>query len=480
MNLSTFKVIIVGGGVSGLGAADRFQEASHQGSPISFTLLEGSPQFGGKILTQQMGGFLIEGGPESFVSYKPWALEVCERLGLGSQLIETNREQQRVYTLREGQLLELPQGLLVPSRLFPYLTSSVLSVWGKVRMLGDLVLPKFSGTEDESVAAFVKRRLGREALIRLVEPLLSGIYAGDVERMSLKSAFPLFYDLEQEYGSLIRGLLQRRKSMSAQQNKEGIKWTTFVTLREGTGQLVDAWVKHLSPFSLVSGKKVEKVQPKGPLSYRVLIEGGEVMEANAVVLTVPSFEAARLVEGFAPVLSSILKKIPFASTATVSLGFRQEEISHPLDGYGFIVPRIEGRRILAATWTSTKFPHRAPPGHALIRCFLGGTLGQEVLSLGDQEMVRVVREELRGIMGISVEPVFSKVFRWDNATPQYTVGHQNRLDSIEKALREFPGLVLTGSSYRGIGIPDCIHQGTLAAERILKDFSRESSIFPEV
>jgi oxygen-dependent protoporphyrinogen oxidase len=204
------------------------------------------------------------------------------------------------------------------------------------------------------------------------------------------------------------------------------------------------------------------------------------MEANAVVLTVPAFQAARLVEGFSPALSGTLKKIPFASTATVSLGFRQEEIPRPMDGYGFIVPRVEGRRILAATWTSTKFPYRAPPGHVLLRCFLGGTLGQEILSLGDQEMIRVVREELRGIMGISAEPVFSKVFRWDNATPQYTVGHQNRLDLIEEALRGFPCLVLTGSSYRGIGIPDCIHQGTLAAERILKDFFRGSTVSPIV
>jgi oxygen-dependent protoporphyrinogen oxidase len=285
--------------------------------------------------------------------------------------------------------------------------------------------------------------------------------------MSLRSAFPLFYDLEQEYGSLIRGLLQRQRDTLRRESKVSSPWTTFVTLRDGIGQLVEAWVKQLPVASLISGKRVQEIRPQGPRAYTVLLEGGEILQANAVVLTVPAYTAADLVEGFAPPLAATLREIPYASSATVSIGYRRKDVTHPLDGFGFIVPRVEHRKVLAATWTSTKFPHRVPDGHLLIRCFLGGALNEEILALNDAELVQMVRRELGEIMGISAEPLLAKVYRWQRATPQYVIGHQVRLASIDRLLQHYPGLYLTGAAYRGIGIPDCIHHGTLTAERLL-------------
>ncbi len=261
--------------------------------------------------------------------------------------------------------------------------------------------------------------------------------------------------------------------MNDQKVREGQQWTPFVTLREGTGQLIDAWVKQFPAASLDCGKRVEKILPKGPMALRVFIEGGEIWDADAVILTVSSYQAADLIESFAPGLAATLQEIPYASTATISLGYRKEDVVHPLNGYGFLVPRLEKRRILAATWTSTKFPHRAPEGHILIRCFVGGETDPEILSFDDEGIVQIVRDELKDIIGIDNEPVLKKVFHWTKASPQYVVGHQGRLDSIERHLQDIPGLLLTGAAYRGVGIPDCIHQGTLTAERLMKIWNSE-------
>ena len=460
-------IVIIGGGIAGLSAA-YFAKKKSPGSKI--TLLESDARWGGKITTDRVtfdsGQFIIEGGPDTFLATKPWGVALCKELGLGERLHGTNPTQKNTYVLSNGRLLPLPDGLamMIPTNVQAILKSHLVSWFGKVRMGLDFIIPPHSLNGDESLGTFVSRRLGREAYENLIEPLMSGIYAGDGDQLSLASTFPYLRDLEIKHGSLARGALQMRK----QSNGKAIQGSrsAFLTPTTGLAEIVEALVSYLSSHNIELRLNTKTLRITNYDSrFLVELEDGSSLRSDSVILATPAFVSGTLLASFDPTLASVLQSIPYASTATVSLAYRSSDLPRPLDGYGYVIPRREGRKALACTWTSTKFPHRAPDGHALIRVFVGRA-GQDI-PWNENELLELAKEELKLTLGIHAEPLLQRVFMWDKAMPQYNLGHPEILKRIEAALEKHPGLALAGNGYRGIGIPDCIHSGELAVEKIL-------------
>ena len=463
-------VAIVGGGIAGLSAAWALQKRAEQGEPVRYTLLEASQRWGGKIRTEQVEGdgpqpFIVEAGPDSFITQKPWGLQLARELGLEERILGTNDAQRKVYVLNRGRLTPLPDGVLlvVPTRFLPFVTSPLISPLGKLRMALDLVIPPRRDGQDETLAHFMRRRLGQEALDKLGEPLLSGIYNADAEEQSLLATFPRFRTLEEKHGSLIRGMLAAKAQRMRMPKPKGRPVSMFVSFREGTEELPRALAAQLTG-DLRLGVQVEGLARRGDGGYRLALSDGSTLEADGVILAIPAGATARLVRPLAPAAAIQLESIRYVSTGTVSLAFRGDEVQ-ALDGFGVVIPRSEGRRINAITWSSVKFRHRAPAGHELIRVFFGGSRTPQTFQLDDPELLAVVREELRQILGIRAQPLFQRIARWPQAQPQYDVGHLERVAAIEEALPR--GLLVAGSPYRGVGIPDCVRQGQEAAERIL-------------
>ena len=471
MNIPKKKVIIIGGGITGLSTAFFLQESlKERGDAADCLLVEAEKRLGGKILTERAGGFIIEGGPDSFITQKPWGLELCRRVGLTDQLVQTNPVEKAIYILSGGKLLPLPEGfnLMVPGRLAPFLSTPLISLPGKIRMGLDLLIPKRDVNEDESIASFVRRRLGEEALRKLAEPILAGIYAGDAEQLSLMATFPQFAELERADRSLIWGMWKRSRTAGRRGISQG-GLSLFVSLREGLSSLTEAIRKRIEGVPLRSGQKVKGIRPK-ERGYEVILEG-ETVWADAVVVTTGAGIAADWIDAWDPPLAKLLREIRYASTATVSLGFRSGDVLHPLNGFGFVAPRGEGTNLLATTWSSTKFPGRAPAGHVLIRSFLGGAHQENVVERDERSLISLVRGDLRSILGIQADPLVAKVFRWIKASPQYNLGHLSRIAEIEKMTERRPGFFLAGAAYRGVGIPDCVRQGMEAAEKVVQLFS---------
>jgi len=460
------RVIVVGGGIAGLSTAYHLQERARAvGAPVECTLIESQDRLGGKIVTRRDDGFVVEGGPDCFLTQKPWALELCRSLGLGDQLVGTNEASRQVYILWKSRLHKLPDGvlLIVPTRLQPFVLSPLFSPLAKARMGLDLVIPPRRDPSDESVADFVRRRLGQEALDKIAEPLLGGIHVSDPERQSLLATFPRFADIERKHGSLIRGMLAARRTRPTSAKP----LPTFMTLRGGLEDLVSALVRRMDGVRMLGGRTAVHLARDGAGLYRVRLDDGAELEADSVVLATPARAAAGLVEGLDPTLASRLRSIRYVTTATVSLGYRRDTFPHPLNGFGFVIPSKEHRQITACTWSSTKFDGRAPEGFVLLRCFLGGATDETPALLPEDEMVRIAREELRSLMGVAVEPALTRVFRWRDGHAQYDVGHLDLVSEIDRLCAVHPGLHLTGSSYRGVGLPDCIHNGALTAEAVL-------------
>ncbi len=466
----TKSVAIIGGGMTGLACAYFLQEKSRAaGVALHCTLIEAAPHWGGKIRTERIGDFIIEGGPDSFITQKPQALSLCKTLGLSDQLIQTNPTEKTIYTLTRGALTPLPTGasLLVPDRLSPFLMSPIISMAGKLRMGLDLFIPRSTqDAGDESIASFVRRRLGEEAVHQIAEPILAGIYAGDVEQLSIMATFPHLRALERTHGSLIWGIWMQRWD-AARQKMPQREWTLFVKPREGLSSMVSELTRRLDGVTLRAATEVKAVAPDRMGGYRVQI-GAETLHADVVVATVNTHTAAGWIEGWDTGLAEQLRTISYVSTAAVSLGFKKGDVAHPLNGFGFVVPRREGKKIMATTWSSTKFPGCAPPGYVLIRAFLGGAHQEEIVTLDDTTLLSHVRETLRDILGIHAAPVVTHLSRWMKANPQYHVGHLARVAQIEKQAATHPGLFLTGAPYRGVGIPDCIRQGEETADKILR------------
>lgn len=475
------KVAIVGGGIAGLATAHSLlKNTASQDLSVSCTLIEATRHLGGKIRTELVDDFIIEGGPDSFLSYKPWGIGLCKELGLDDQLMGTNTKHHGTYVLYDGRLREFPEGLITlsPSKALPLMTSPLLSVGGKLRLLMDLFVSQpATRTSDESLASFFQRRFGSEVFERLIEPLMTGIYAGDADQLSIKATFPRFQELESQYGSIIKGMLASRRQARKPINGGNKRLTTFVTLRGGLVEMVNALVDSLKrhgedKMQFLQGVKVRALRqqaPKPTPKYEILMDSGEAFTFDAVVLATPSFVAGNLLAQIDGRISQQLHGIPYTSTATVSLAYPLTSLSnaHSLQGFGFVIPRVENRPMVASTWTSTKWSHRSPSDHALIRCYLGGVGREDIVFRDDQEIIRVVKKELGDILGITVNPVLSRIYRWENAIPQYLVGHLDRLVEIEEGFLQHPGLCVTGSAYRGVGVPDCIHEGDLTAKKIL-------------
>jgi protoporphyrinogen/coproporphyrinogen III oxidase len=478
------KVAIIGGGISGLAAAYTLQEqARSQHQEVAFTLFESSSNLGGKIITEKADGFVIEGGPDSFIQQKPWAMQMAQQLGLEPSLMGTNREKHPLYVVNRGQMTPMPDGVLfiIPTRFMPFITSPLISWPGKIRMGMELFIPPYRGDKDESIGHFIRRRLGKEALEKIAAPLMSGIHVSDPEKQSLLSTFPRFRNLEKKYGSLIRGMLaQQRSARSSAKNQPSIKnqleGSPFLTFKEGMRSLITALENHIDESNVRTDCRVSKLRPLPHGGFEISTSDNETHLMDAVILATPAYVSAQLVSTFTPTLARELNSIRYVSTATVSLAFRLSDLRHPFNGIGFIIPQKEKHSISACTCSSIKFSDRAPENYALYRFFMGGPGHEADVELDDQEIVRAVRTELSKLMDIQAEPVLTRIYRWIKGNPQYDIGHQETVNQIQTISSAIPGLFLTGSAYEGVGVPDCIHQGQQAAEKTISFLMQKESL----
>ena len=465
------RVVVVGGGISGLAAAHRLIELSVGWPvPLELVLFESRDRLGGIIATERAGGCIIEAGPDAFLTEKPWGVALCERLGLADRLIPTRESPRRTFVLHRGRLEPLPDGfaLLGPSRLGPVLRSPLLSWRGRLRLAMDLVLPRGRVDGDESVGAFVARRFGREVLDRVVQPLVSAVYTADPRAISLSATMPRFREMERRHRS-IAWALARSATRRRDAEGSGPRWSLFVTLAGGMQDLVESLARRLPASAVRLRQGVTAVVPSdGPRRWRVDLAGGGTMAADGVIVATPAPQTARLVAALDPDLGRLCEAIPYASSATVTLAYRRADIGHPLDGFGFVVPRSAGRAILAGTFSSVKFPDRAPEGQALLRAFLGGALQQGLLDRDDDALAAAAEQDLADVLDIRARPILIRVHRHPAAMPQYLIGHQERVSAITAQASRHAGLALAGAAYWGVGIPDCIRSGEEAAERVLE------------
>ena len=444
MNDKLLDVAVIGAGISGLAAAYELQRRG-----LSVRVLEGAPRAGGVITTERFDGWVIDGGPDSLLVQKPSAVALCRELGIADRLVSTLTPR-TAYILRDDTLHPIAEGSFLgfPLKLRSLAQSSMFTPGGKLRMACEVLVPRRAGDEDESIAAFVRRRFGEEAVDYLAEPLLAGIHAGDAERLSMRALFPRLLEAERQSGSVIRAFRALRVKPSPQ--------GAFVSLPGGIGELVEALVAALAPGTVMLSARVSEVRRAG--TYAVETANGRV-ESRAIILAVPAYTAASLLRAFDTTLAALADAVSYASTATVAFGFRRDQIAHPMKGSGFVVPRVERSALLAGTWVTSKWPGRAPEGHVLLRGFLGGGRDPRRLEAGDAELVDLAREELTRLLDITGDPLFSRLFRWTRQSPQYEVGHLQRVSAIEQRLASIPGMFVAGSGFRAIGIPDCIADG---------------------
>ncbi len=469
--------VIVGGGIAGLAAAYRLVELSREREvPLRFTLLEASGHLGGVIATEKRDDFLLELGPDSFISEKPWALALCRRLGLEPDLIGTRDEHRATFVVRAGKLEPLPEGfmLLAPTKVGPLLRSRIFSWPGKLRMALDLVLPR-GGNDDESLGSFVRRRFGREVLDRVAQPLIGGIYTADPERLSLAATMPRFLQMEREHRSVSYAMWKAARGRPQEaKHASGARWSLFVTLKNGLQEFVETLTAKLSLGEVRHNLPVTSVS-RTDGHWQVACGDGSVLSADGVVLATPAFQTANLVRVLDTQLAEQLAGIAYSSAATVNLAYRRDQVPHPLNGFGFVVPSIERRAIIAGSFSSVKYAGRAPEGYVLLRAFVGGSLQAELFDLDDQAMIAAVRNELALLLGIQAPPLFTRLARYPRSMPQYLVGHIQMIDKIEQRVSQYSGLALAGNAYRGVGIADCVRSGEAAAETVLASL-RPSSL----
>ncbi len=471
------SVVIVGGGIAGLALAYRLAKEGR--GRVQVRLLEPMDRLGGNIQTEVIEGCVIDSGPDAFVVQKPQAAALCRELGLGERLIETLEENRKVYVLNDGRLHGLPEGMVltIPTRIWPMVQTPLLSWPAKLRMALDLVLPKRQGDEDESLGDFIERRLGREATDVLAEPLLGGIFAGDVYGLSAKSTFPQLVELETKHGSLIRGVLaQRAERLKHAKPGADPKKTpsAFYSLVGGMGELVQTLAEKVREMGVqiqlqTVVSRVGRGQEGEPSRFRVDIEGGAPLAADAVVLATRGYTAGDIVRDLDGELAAMLGAVPYTSTAVVMLAYRRASISHPMDAVGVIIPKTEGRKILALTFVTSKWAHRAPADIALLRVFVGGHRRAEDLKLPDEALVRLATGELCTLIGVHTEPLFARVYRHERASAQPAVGHAEKMAAIGERLKLYPGLYGCGAAFYGVGIPDCVRQANEVAAQILSE-----------
>ncbi|MFY4774249.1 protoporphyrinogen oxidase [Metabacillus sp. RGM 3146] len=460
------KTVIIGGGLTGLSAAFYLEkEAREQGIPMSIDLIESSPRLGGKIQTVKKDGYVIEKGPDSFLERKASGPQLIKDLGLEDRAV--NNAVGRAYVLVKDQLHPIPEGAVmgIPTKISPFISSGLFSMAGKIRAAGDFILPASKKKEDQSLGEFFRRRLGNEVVENLIEPLLSGIYGGDIDQLSLMTTFPQFYKVEQDHRSLILGM-KKTTPQNTQKHLPGRKKGIFQTLDNGLESIVDAFEEKFEQTVVHKGNKVQKLQKREDGKYTVELSNGKIITADAVIMAVPHGAAASLMKD-EPALG-YLKKMPATSVATVALAFPKDAVEMNKEGTGFVISRNSDYSITACTWTNKKWPHAAPPDKAVLRAFVGKPGQEAIVDQSDEEMIKVVLEDLRKIMTIKSEPELSFVTRWKQAMPQYNVGHKKKIIEMKADMKKkYPGLSLAGASYEGLGLPDCIEQGKKAVKEVL-------------
>jgi protoporphyrinogen/coproporphyrinogen III oxidase len=457
------RIAIIGGGISGLAAAFVLEKSRNDGAPLEYAIYESGPRLGGVLLTERIDDCLLEAGPDSFLTEKPWAADLCRELGLEDQLIGSNDSERKTYILVKGRLVEIPDGLMfmVPTKILPTILSPVFSARTKLRMAREWFHPPRTADQDESVASLVERHYGAELVERLADPLLSGIYGGEASQLSVRAVLPRFAEMETKYGSLGRAMLATRKNVSHSHSARPL----FTSLKNGMQQMVDTLVSRLTPSVVHLNTSVQSLERRG--ESWVVSAGHAGDQFDGVIVATPTHKAADMVEIGNTPLASELRGIAYTSSITVNLAYDEQVRTALPPGFGFLVPRSEGKRMLAATFAHNKFPYRAPADRALLRCFVGGARNEDALQFSDEEILHIVRQELRQILGITAEPLFVRVYKWKSAMAQYGVGHLERLERIDNLLAHLPGLALAGNGYRGIGIPDCIRSGSEAAQKVL-------------
>ena len=491
------QVVIVGGGITGLAAAHRVRELD---PAAQVTLIEGSPRLGGVLHTETIDGFLVERGPDNFITNVPMALDLCRALGLASELLPTSERYRRAFVVRRGRLIPVPDGftLMTPRKLMPILTTPLLSPWGKLRLLFEFFIPPRKSEEDESLADFARRRLGREVFERLVEPLVAGIYTADAEELSVQAALPQFVEMEREHDGLLRAAWTAAKKAKEAEAKAAklreamaasgesppeptAELRSEATRSEGGAATVSsspygmAWCNSSRPWPTACrparcrlNTRVERVAKHPAGGWGLWLAGqSQPLMVKRLILATPAYQSAKLLADFDAPLANELAEIPYAGSVVVNLGYRRKQVAHPLDGFGFVVPSIERRPILAGSFSSVKYAGRAPEGHVLLRVFLGGAKHPSLVDRSEADLRLIATDELTKLLGVRGEPIFCDVARWPRSMPQYHVGHLARVSQIDRYLRPHFGLQLAGSYLRGVGIPQCIYSATRAAERVM-------------
>ncbi|HUP18071.1 MAG TPA: protoporphyrinogen oxidase [Acidimicrobiia bacterium] len=476
-NDSLSTVAVIGGGISGLAAAHRLITAG-AGEALTVTLIEEAPRLGGKVITEHNDGFLLEGGPDSFVTGKGSVLELAAELGITDRVISSRAEHRGAYVWSRGRLHPLPDGLLLmaPSRVWPVLRTSVLSVKGRLRVLGDLLLPR-GPAGDQSLEQFVARRLGREMLERIAEPLVAGIHSAEPSSMSLAASFPRFLDMERTHRSLILAARAAAAKAAASDSVTGRGFSYFASFKDGMGELSDALAKSLTGVAVKTGRGVTRLTRSNPgAGFRLTLDDGSEVQARGVVLATPARETAALLSDVVPAASSLVAGIKQVATATVTLVYRASDVPG-LTGSGFVVPAVERRRIMGASYLSRKWMGRVPePNFEMVRVFVGGSQGQELAMSGEARLLAVAREELAGILGLTADPVRATTRAWAGGLHQYTLGHVERMSDVESALSGYPALKVAGAGFHGIGLNECVQSGRNAADAVLMALSDRGSL----
>jgi protoporphyrinogen/coproporphyrinogen III oxidase len=458
----TKRIAVVGGGTAGLSAAYSLQKRKAAGTPVEFVVYEAG-QLGGVIRTERIDDCVIEAGPDSFLTEKPWAADLCRELGLGDQLISSNDPERKTYMLVKGRLVPIPDGLMfmVPTKLLPTFLSPMFSLATKARIVREWLSPPKPKTTEMTVAEFVERHYGREMVDRVADPLLGGVYGGSADQLSVDAVLPRFVQMETKYGSLGLAMVAARNNSSSAAPRP-----LFTSLKSGMRQMTDALITRIPTQVFRTGVRVEVVKPES--GKWLVISNGRTEEFDGVVIATPAHAAAALMSAQQE-LGAELNAIPYTSSMTVVLGYDQHVRSSLPAGFGFLVPRTEARKILAATFVHNKFPYRAPENRAIIRCFMGGSVAEEMFEHGETDIASAVETELKSILGLSAAPLFTRVYKWRKAMAQYTVGHSDRVSRIRSLVAQMPGLALAGNAYSGIGVPDCVRTGQEAADKVLAD-----------